>query len=145
MRFLQGLALAFFLASGAIAQTTPFEPPRGSDLRRALLDTIRPLAIFDLGAPVEFRVLELSVDGDIAFARLMAQRPGGGEINMQSTPMVIWRQADPHEYDGPRFEAFYLRDGDRWQVVDYALGATDVWWWGYRCETFGTLLREYGC
>ncbi|WP_050761409.1 hypothetical protein [Jannaschia sp. CCS1] len=129
----------------SLAQATPFEPPRGSDLRRELLDTFRPLAVYDLGAPLEFRVLELMVDEDIAFARLRAQRPGGEALDMAQTPMVEWRYADPYEFDGPRFEVFYVRDDDAWQVVTYGLGSTDVWWWAYRCETFSSLLQDYGC
>ncbi|GAB5445232.1 hypothetical protein [Gymnodinialimonas sp.] len=145
MRLFYGTTLAIFLGFGALAQAAPFEPPRGSELRRELLDTIRPLAAYDLGAPLEFRVLEMSVDGDIAFARLMAQRPGGADIDMTTTPMVEWRYAEPFEFDGPRFEVFYVRDGDHWQIVNFGMGSTDVWWWQYRCETFGTLLQEYGC
>lgn len=145
MRFFQGIALAVFLVFGTLAQATPFEPERGSELRQELLDLIRPFAVFDLGPPIEFRVLEIMVDGDIGFARLMAQRPGGGEIDMAATPMVEWRYADPYDFDGPRFEVFYVRDGEHWQIVEYGMGSTDVWWWGYRCETFGTLMQEHGC
>ena len=145
MRILHGIFLTFFLGAGAGAQATPVEPPQGSELRQELLETFRPLAIFDLGAPIEFRVLEIMVDGDIAFARLSAQRPGGAAIDMDATPMVEWRYVDPCEVDGPRFEAFFvLRDG-YWQVVNYGLGSTDVWWSGYRCDVFGSLLQDYGC
>lgn len=145
MRSFHGFALAFVMGLASIAQATPFEPPRGSELRQELLDTIRPLAEYDLGAPVEFRVIEIQVDGDIAFARMMAQRPGGGEIDMENTPMVEWRYVDPYGFDGPRFEVFYVRDNGYWQIVEFGMGSTDVWWWSYRCDVFGSLLQEYGC
>lgn len=145
MRFSYVLVSGFFVGLAGLADADPIEPPVGSQERQEVLDTFRPLAIYDLGAPLEFVVLELMVDGDIAFARLMAQRPGGAEIDMTTTPMVRWRYADPYEFDGPRFEVFFIREADHWQIVDYGLGSTDVWWWQFRCETFGTLLQEYGC
>lgn len=145
MRQLRAIFLLICLGLAAQGQASPFEPPRGSELRRELLDLFRPLAVYDLGAPLEFRVLEMQVDGDTGFARLMGQRPGGEAVDMTTTPMVEWRNADPGTFDGPRFEVFFLRQDDAWQVVSYGLGATDVWWWAFRCETFGTLLRDYGC
>lgn len=145
MRIFHGFTLAIVVGLASIAQATPFEPPRGSELRQELLDTIRLLAEYDLGAPVEFRVIEIQVDGNIAFARMMAQRPGGGEIDMVDTPMVRWRYAEPYEFDGPRFEVFYVRTETGWQITDFGMGSTDVWWSQYRCETFGSLLQEYGC
>ncbi|OAN82488.1 hypothetical protein A8B78_08550 [Jannaschia sp. EhC01] len=145
MRFFRGITLVLFLGFGAVVQAMPFEPGPGSDLRRELLDTLRPLAAYDLGAPLVFRVLEISVDGDVAFARLIAQRPGGAEIDLSDTPMVAWRNVDPFEIDGPRFEAFFVRHNGHWQVVQYALGSSDAWWYGNRCDVFGTLLREQGC
>lgn len=145
MRSLQGLAFVFLMAFGAMAQAAPMAPPRGSELRQELLDLIRPFAVFDLGPPIEFRVIEIMVDDDIAFARLMAQRPGGAEIDMADTPMVVWRHVDPFGFDGPRFEVFYVRADGHWQVVNYGMGSTDVWWWAYRCDTFATLLQEWGC
>ena len=145
MRFLHAAAAAVFITSAGLLQAAPTEPPVGSSLRQELLDTFRPLAIFDLGAPLEFRVLEIMVDDDIAFARLMAQRPGGAEIDMTTTPMVRWRYANPYDFDGPRFEVFFVREGGHWQIVDYGLGSSDVWWSQFRCETFGSLLQNYGC
>lgn len=145
MRIFQAIALAFSIGFTTIAQAAPHEPPQGSELRRELLDLFRPLAAFDLGYPIEFRVLELAVDDDVAFARLMAQRPGGVAIDMTSTPLVEWRHQDPYEFDGPRFEVFYVRRDGQWQPVSYGLGSSDVWWSGYRCEFFGSLLQDWGC
>ncbi len=144
MRTMILLVLACCLGSGsALADAT--EPPRGSQLRQDLLEAIRPHAEYDLWAPVEFRVIEMLADGDVAFARLMAQRPGGVEIDMARTAMVEWRYEDPGNFDGPRFEVFFIRRDGQWQVVQYALGATDAWWFGNRCDVFGSLLRQYGC
>lgn len=145
MRLFPAICLSFHLGCAGLCDAAPFEPPRGSEVRGELLDAFRPLAIYDLGAPIEFQVLELMVDGDTAFARLIAQRPGGVALELADTPMVAWRHADPYGFDGPRYEVFFVRDGTAWQVVNYGLGSTDVWWAGYRCDTFGPLLQDYGC
>ncbi len=127
------------------ASADPIEPARGSDLRADLLDTLRPLVEYHLDAPVEFVVAELQVDGDRAFGRLRAQRPGGVSIDIAQTSMVLRRGEDPGMIDGPRLEAFFERRGGRWQVIDYVIGSTDVWWYGYNCPDFGSLLRQWGC
>ncbi len=134
-----------WVVSGAAA-AQPVEPPRGSELRAELLDTVRPLVEYDLGAPVEFMVWEMSVDGDLAFARMRAQRPGGGVIDMETTPMVARRHVPMDLIDGPRLEVFFARTEGHWYVYEYVIGSTDAWWWGFQCETFGTLLIEnHGC
>jgi hypothetical protein len=48
-------------------------------------------------------------------------------------------------YDGVRIEAFADRSSGRWMVGDYAVGASDVWWYRYNCTVYGSLLRQYGC
>lgn len=147
MRFFQGITLAIFLGTMAStgAYAAPSEPQPGSELRRELLDTLRPLAAFDLGAPIEFRVMNMVVDGDIGFVQVMAQRPGGAAIDLADTPMVEWRYVEPYDIDGPRFEAFFIRRNGHWQITEYGLGSSDAWWFGYRCDVFGSLLRDMGC
>ncbi|MEZ5911786.1 MAG: hypothetical protein R3D84_05770 [Paracoccaceae bacterium] len=78
------LTAALTLAGAAAAQY--YEPARGTAERAALMDTLRPLAIGYLGAPVEFVVQDPRVSGDLAMAFVMAQRPGGGQIDMAATP-----------------------------------------------------------
>jgi hypothetical protein len=135
---------AFTVLAGAL-QADPAEPPRGSAARAAILDTIRVMAEYDLGAPVEFVVLDLAAEGDLAFARLMAQRPGDVPIDMSDIPMVTRRFVPPDLIDGPRIEAFLARTDGRWHVVEYGVGSTDVWWWAFDCDRYGAFLRDWGC
>lgn len=138
-------AIAAGIAGAAPLRAEPREPPPGSALRAALLDTIRPFAEYDLAPPVTFVVIEMLAEGDLAFARLTAQRPGGVPIDMAQTPMVTRRHHDPSMIDGPRFEVFFARTAGRWYVRDYALGATDAWWFGYDCATYARFLPEQAC
>ncbi|MEM6381313.1 MAG: hypothetical protein AAF739_01455 [Pseudomonadota bacterium] len=101
-----------------------YEPRRGSDERAVLMDAVRPQAVRDLGAPVEFYVIRLAVFGDIAHASLRAQRPGGVQINMMQTPRAGMPDFQPSS-EFPTIEALLRREGEQWRVVEYAF-STDA-------------------
>lgn len=104
------------------------EPPPGSGTRTALLEAIRPLVEWQLGAPVEFIVYDLRQHGDIAFANLYPQRPGGVEIDLMDTPGYVRGELTPDLMDGSGVQALYCKSGSTWVAVHWMLGATDVWW-----------------
>lgn len=137
------VAMLLLIAGPACAQGV--EPPRGSALRGEVLDAVRVVAEQDLGPPVEFIVTWLRVDGDVAFARLDAQRPGGGAIDIPQIPLVTKLGVPPDMIDGPRVEAFLRRTATGWQVIEHATGATDVWWFGYDCAVFAGVQPVGSC
>lgn len=104
------------------------EPAKGSQERAALMDAIRPVAEWWLGAPVEFVVGTLRVEGNRAFAVLEAQRPGGIKIDMARTPLVLRDGWDPRDLDGARIDVLYRKSGSQWVAVLREIGATDVWY-----------------
>jgi len=140
MRLAFPLILAF-TATPSFAQWS--EPPRGSELRSEILGAVREVAAVDLNPPLEFIVDQLRRDGDIAFAMLQPQRPGGGSIRWDST--AIAERGEPEEwYDGTVIHAFLQRIDGTWGVVDHSIGATDVWWAEQTiCETFESVIPEY--
>ena len=145
MRLLSLITLALTLSSQSMAQTQQdfFEPERGTVLRADLMDAIRPIAEWRLGFPVEFVVLELRVSGDVAFAMLAPQRPGGGEIELSSTPLVRIFGADPETMDGAGMQALFQKSGRTWVPVEYTIGATDAWWdWDIYCRLFSDVIPE---
>jgi hypothetical protein len=111
----------------AVAQVAT--PPRGSPLRAAILDGVRPMVEAEVGKPVEFVVQQMRVLGEWAFVLLSPQRPGGGAI-----PYVYTRyQAAVDEGFFDNQVSALLRDTPSgWLVYEYNLGATDVPWvdWG---------------
>ena len=128
------------------AIAAPETPAPGTPLRQEIMDTIRVLAGFDLGPPIEFVVIQLEVDGNRAFARVMAQRPGGTPISIVETPMVQRDQMPIDLIDGPRMEAFLVNANGKWYVDAYAIGATDVWWIGPPfCGNYAQFLPEQAC
>ncbi|SEN25036.1 hypothetical protein SAMN04488103_10426 [Gemmobacter aquatilis] len=119
------------------------EPAKGSAERRALMDALRPLAEAKLGAPVEFVVQELRVEGRAAYAMVAPQRPGGGQIDLYATPMVQREGMDPAYMDGANMQALLLKEGNTWVAVDWRIGATDAWWADpANCRNWGAVLPE---
>ncbi|MBP7001376.1 hypothetical protein [Amaricoccus sp.] len=122
-----GLILGLLLAAAPAGAQGWTEPPRGSPERRALMDALRPFAVSLFGAPVEFVVRSLRVSGDVAFASVVAQRPGGGPIAVQATPGWAAGYFLP-DADWTSGQALYRRAGGGWVAVEALFGATDVWW-----------------
>lgn len=120
------------------------EPARGTDLRADLMDALRPQAEWSLGAPVEFVIHELRVEGDAAFASVIAQRPGGAPIDIRTTPMFAREEIDPEIVDGATIQALLQRSGRMWVPVHFGIGATDVWYYyeGF-CPIWGGVLTEF--
>lgn len=134
------LALMLVLAGPALAWQ---EPARGTELRADLLNAIRPLMEWNLGAPVEIVVHSLRVAGDLAFVSAYGQRPGGGAIGIEGTRITRRDGFDPHVFDGPTITALLQRAGRMWVAVRWEIGATDLWFASPEyCETWRPVLNE---
>ena len=102
---------------------------RGSDARQDILDAIRPHAEWNFGPPVEFVVGEIRLAGDVAFATVRAQRPGGEEIDIFSTPIVLRQELDPYAGDGPTMEVLLQKSGRVWVAVHFGISSSEGWWY----------------
>ncbi|MFD3190676.1 hypothetical protein ACFMPD_10420 [Sedimentitalea sp. HM32M-2] len=119
------------------------EPARGSPERAALMDALRPHAEWMLGAPVQFVVHDLRRSGDLAFASVWPQRPGGAEIDLRTTPGFLRGELDSGYMDGVAIQALYRKSGTTWVAVHWALGATDVWYaWAPLCAIYRPVIPE---
>ena len=111
-------------------------PPATAD-RKAVLDALRPRVEAKLGPNVEFVVAHLRIEDGWAFVIVDPQRKGG-------KPIDGWAIFGEHfdNMDGLRTEAVLRRTKGRWRVVDWGIGATDVWY----CDVGPKKLkRGYGC
>ena len=127
------------LAAVALAMAAPafIVPPPRSELRRAVLDGLRPAVEKRLGPGVEFKVTAIRVQRDWAFVVADPQRRGG-------RPIDGYRIFGEHfdNMDGLRIEAVLRRRSGRWVVVDHGIGATDVWY----CDVGPRSLKAgWGC
>jgi hypothetical protein len=120
-------AILLVLATGATAQSFT-EPQRGSELRTDLLDALRPMAEWNLGAPVEFVVQEMRVSGDVAFVAVWAQRPGGAQIDVEHSPSAQHEWIDWTVGDGPSIQALMKKEGRMWVAVEIGINPTERWY-----------------
>lgn len=133
------LMLAMALPGSALAW---FEPERGSDLRKELMNAIRPQAEGELGAPVQFVVDSLRVEGNVAFATLQPQRPGGTQIRWEDTELAA-RGEEAVAYDGLTIHVLYALSDTAWEVFAWSVGATDAWWSDPQlCATHQSVIPE---
>ncbi|WP_323763629.1 hypothetical protein [Marinovum sp.] len=138
------VALGLATGKGAAQDRAWHEPARGSATRSALMEALRPHAEWELGAPVEFVVGELRVAGDLAFAALTAQRPGGAAIDLRRTPGFARGTLDPEMMDGASLQALYRKSGATWVAVHHAIGATDAWFvWEPLCAAYRPVISDY--
>jgi len=82
------LFLLMVLISGPAMAQGWTEPARGTPTRAALMDALRPHALWLLGSPVEFVVYDLRVSGNLAFASVYPQRPGGARSAFIPPPVI---------------------------------------------------------
>jgi hypothetical protein len=137
------LMSAFVPTTFALAQG-PARVIEQSSQRAAILAALRPRATRDLGPPVEFVVSEFRQQGNIAFAFVTAQRPGGRAIDLTRTP--VGKDGGAEEMDGPTIQAFFKRVGGVWRVDLYAIGATDVWYMDpVICATYARVMSASLC
>ncbi|WP_321831646.1 hypothetical protein [Thalassovita sp.] len=138
------LALASSVTASEVMAQSWYEPQRGTQERRDLMDAIRPHAWWKLGAPVQFVVKDLRVSGDRAFAWLKPQRPGGGQIDPSQTPAA---QRDPYFAEDMwdvELQAILWKSGNVWVVVDHTVGATEAWWSAPEfCQGWYNVIRDY--
>ena len=127
-----GLLLSATFAHNAVAAER-FEPSRGTQLRADLLEAVRTKAVEVYGTPVEFVVLDLLVANDLAYANLLAQRPGGQSIALTETPAYRnfeWFRSAVQADLGPpnNIQALLRRQGKGWRVIHAPVATTEAWW-----------------
>lgn len=122
MRKLLIAGIMALLPTFALAAITPAP---GTQLRRDILNALRPSVEAKLGPNVEFVVTTMRVEKGWAFVQAEPQRRGGKPIN--------GRAYFPHEWeymDGLTTTAILRHQYGRWNLVESAIGATDAWYCG---------------
>ncbi len=131
-----GLSLVFILlgslvVAAAAAQT--HTPKPGSAERKALMDALRSPVEKELLKKVVFKVDHLKVQGDWAFLRGVPQQPDGRAMDYRNTP---YEEAIKDGLFDDGISALLRRQGGKWKVKIYVIGATDVPWVGW-AEEYG--------
>lgn len=111
--------------------TTVYTPEKNSAERTAIFDALRVPVSKELKQDVQFVADRFKVQGDWAFIAGKAQSAQGGEVNWKLTKYQ--EDIDNGAFDDNLF-ALLKRSGDRWSVVTYAIGCTDVCYEGWDKE-----------
>lgn len=103
-------------------------PKQGSAARKGILDALRVPIEKDLKQRVMFKVDHLKVSGNWAFMSGKNLTAAGKKIDYRKT-----RYKDA--IDSGAFDdwtcALLKREGNKWKVLRYSIGATDVVWDGW--------------
>jgi len=141
--------LAFFviilgLAAGIMAQEVT-TPEKGSETRKAILDTLRAPVKKELKQEVVFMVTDLRVADGWAFFGGSMRTPDGGYPDMKGTKYEEDAADGFFDYD---VFALFRKTSGKWKIVTYALGCTDacfaLWWKEYNAPRYLFLYTEDG-
>lgn len=137
------LIAVFSVPAQTVAAQTFHDAPRGSETRQDILDAIRPQAEWSFGPPIEFVVGEIRVSENVAFATVRAQRPGGAQIDIFTTPDALRGELDPQAGNGPTMEVLLQKSGRVWVGVHYGINSSEGWWYDpIYCPIWAAVIPE---
>jgi hypothetical protein len=129
------LALSL-IANMAIAQDKVTSPAQGTPERKAILDTLRPTLEAELKAELVFVVSDIRASADWAFVMAQPQRKDGKKLNGKNIYGEHWEHMD-----GLTLTAVLRKKTNRWTLLEYQVGSTDVWWQQY-CDQKSMTARQ---
>lgn len=116
----------FILLFGSYASAQgkkTYTPGRGTPERQAITDALRARVQRQLKKKVVFKIDGIRVQDKWAFLRGVPQQQDGSAMDYRGT--VFQDAVDSGAFDN-WICALLRKRGNKWQVVDYVLGATDV-------------------
>lgn len=120
------MTLPVTIMAASLMSITAAAPTGGT--RTAILDTARAPVVARIGKPILFKVERLVVEGDWAFLRADLQDRNGRPIDYAGTPLAdAWENGVVSK----SCAVLLRRKGEGWQVVESAVGPTDVIWAGW--------------
>lgn len=132
---MKALFLLVYIAFAAlvVSAQSVWTPEKGSPERREILAALRVPVERELGQKIVFVTDEFRVYGNWAFLSGRPQTPAGGAPDYRRTP---YEEARREGFFDNNFFALLRKSGNRWKVVKYAIGCTDVcyadWWRRFR-------------
>ena len=129
-KFYTVLATVLFTFS-AFTQNAVYTPKPGSPERKQIMDALRAPVEAALKKSVEFKVDHLKVKSGWAFMRGVPKQPGGKKMNYKGTE---YQSAIDDGVFDDWICALLKKEKDKWKVVRYVIGATDVVYEGWDKE-----------
>ena len=120
------LAALILFANIASAQDKVVSPAQGTPERKLLLDALRPKVEAELKTELVFVVSDIRPSADWAFVMAQPQRKDGKKLDGKKIFGDSWEHMD-----GFTLTAVLRKKANQWTVLEYHIGATDVWWQSY--------------
>lgn len=113
------------VAIGEVARADLYTPPVGSAERRAIMDAARVPIQREIGRPLVFVVDVLNSDGTWAYLQAVPHNHDGTPMDWSQTMLARdWANG----WMSDIAMVLLRRDGKGWQVEDWVMGPTDVYW-----------------
>ena len=106
----------------------PYTPERGGAERKLIIDALRMPVRKRLGREVIFKIDHLKVQDGWAFMRGVPQQSNGAPMDYRGT---VYQQAIDDGIFDNWICALFRKQGGKWRVVAYEIGATDVVYEGW--------------
>lgn len=120
------LLCTFLMLTGFTIQAQTDLSKSNKPLRTLLLNTLRVPIEKELKQPVRFVVSVLSVQGDFAFFRGNTKDANGKDIDFSKT---TYRELlEQGFFDGDATAALLKKVNNKWTLITYVIGPTDVAW-----------------
>jgi hypothetical protein len=126
--FLFSLLFLCVASSAAFAQKQPYTPERGGVERQAIMDALRVPVEKKLKKKAIFKVDHLKAQNGWAFMRGVPQMSDGSPMDYSDT---VYKDAIDEGVFDDWICALFRKQGDKWKVVVYVIGATDVVYEGW--------------
>ena len=123
--------ITMLLNFSGLHQNTAYTPKPNSSERKQILHALRSPVETELKKSVVFKVDHLKVQNDWAFMRGVPQRPDGKRMDYKGTP---YEEAIKEGIFDDWVCALLRKVKGKWQVVRYAIGATDEVYEGWDKE-----------
>lgn len=128
MKKLSVSLFAILILSCASFAQKVYTPEKGSADRTAILNALRVPVEKELKQKIQFSTDTFKVQGNWAFINGVPQGANGGEPDYAITK---YGDAIKEGMFDNNFQALLKKTGGKWKVVTFAIGCTDVCWYGW--------------
>jgi hypothetical protein len=145
MKKLQLLVMSIFLILFAQNVFAQYTPKKGTRIRKVIINALRIPVKRELKKPVIFGDVQLRVKGNWAIIdTALPLKPNGKPFNYRGSvseyAKCINRGGD--DCGDPQYSAILRKRGEKWRVLKFGSGATDVWI-GYACSKIRGCPKEF--